>query len=135
MWSIFLEFCSTTNIHGIRYLAERRRHWSERFVLFVFSISNKFIFSHFNRLWWIVAILISFYFCGSSIQEIVFEWYQNPVKMSLTDTPTLISTIPFPAVTICPTVVADSQKTRASHPKELITKSRRSPKNGYEIRV
>lgn len=28
-----VEFCQNTTIHGVRYFAERSRHWTERFVL------------------------------------------------------------------------------------------------------
>lgn len=55
------------------------------------------------RVWWILAVLLSIYFCGSSIRDILIDWQENPVKMGFTDRPELISAIPFPTVTICPT--------------------------------
>lgn len=27
----FVEYCDNSSIHGVRYITERNRHWSERF--------------------------------------------------------------------------------------------------------
>lgn len=32
-WALFVEFCTNSTVHGVRYFAERRRHWSERLVV------------------------------------------------------------------------------------------------------
>ncbi|XP_055325779.1 pickpocket protein 28-like isoform X2 [Sitodiplosis mosellana] len=80
--AIFKDFCSNSSIHGVRYLTERRRHWSE-------------------RLWWIVAFSLSVYFCVSSIHSILINWSENSVNMIMAEKNAMVSTIPFPTVTIC----------------------------------
>lgn len=76
-----MEYCSNTTIHGIRYLTEPRRHWTERVI-------------------WMIAIAVALWLCGSSIKDTWTKWDENPVIMKVTESQ--ISTIPFPMVTICP---------------------------------
>lgn len=40
-WNFFAEFCDHSTIHGVRYITERQRHWTERSV-------NLFLFSNFR---------------------------------------------------------------------------------------
>lgn len=86
-----MDYCSNTTIHGVRYCTERRRHWTE-------------------RCWWLIAIGLSVWFCGSSIRNIWIKWRDNPVTMSLTETLLPIPTVPFPTVTICPEIKTYKQK-------------------------
>ena len=30
IWGMFADFTSNSTVHGVKYLGERRRHWSER---------------------------------------------------------------------------------------------------------
>lgn len=75
----------------MRYVTETRRHWTE-------------------RCWWIVAICLSIWFCGSSIQNIWTKWNENPVTISFTEKEFPISAIPFPTVTICPDIKTVKEK-------------------------
>lgn len=59
------------------------------------------ILLNYRRLFWIIFVIISLYFCGSSIHDILSNWNENPVTMSMTEAPTPISDIPFPTVTVC----------------------------------
>ena len=86
-----MEFCTNSTVHGVRYLAERNRHWTERF-------------------FWLLAICTSIWLCGSSIQDMWHRWNQNPVQISFTEKDLPISSIPFPSVTLCP-------ETKAKHDK------------------
>lgn len=101
--AVLKDFCSNTSIHGIRYFAERKRHWSERStnagVLFKITISILFLCIH--RVFWVAFVILSIYFCSLSIQDVLMEWNENPVTLSLTEKPSPVSAIPFPAVTIC----------------------------------
>lgn len=81
----FTEYCSNTSVHGVRYITERRRHWTE-------------------RCWWMIAIALSIWFCGSLIRNIWVKWRDTPVTMSMTEKLVPISTIPFPTITICPEI-------------------------------
>lgn len=74
-----------TTIHGIPYLTERRRHWTE-------------------RCWWAIAIGLSVWFCGSSIQDIWIKRRDYPVTMTLSEDILPIPTIPFPTITVCPEI-------------------------------
>lgn len=54
------------------------------------------------RSWWIIGFTLSFWLCGSSIQNIREKWQSNPVTMSISEIDASVSAIPFPTVTICP---------------------------------
>lgn len=30
LWTTFSEFCESSSVNGVRYITERRLHWSER---------------------------------------------------------------------------------------------------------
>lgn len=87
----FLEYCSTTTIHGIPYLTERKRHWTE-------------------KCFWAIVLGLSVWTCGSMIRDIWIKWRDYPTTMSLTEEPLPISTIPFPTVTVCPRVKTLKEK-------------------------
>ncbi|XP_055528659.1 pickpocket protein 28-like [Wyeomyia smithii] len=81
--SLFLEYCSNSSIHGIKYFACKRR-------------------TVFEKIWWIAVFFLSLYGCGRLIQNIYHKWDQTPVIVSFNEKSTPIWQIPFPAVTICP---------------------------------
>lgn len=74
-------------------------------------------------------------FCGTSIREIVIDSLENPMKMEIADKPTPIPKIPFPAITICPIVIADSKKINASDIEEFIQRGENLPKNQQEYGI
>ncbi|XP_055305980.1 pickpocket protein 28-like [Sitodiplosis mosellana] len=90
---ISTEFCNQSSIHGVRYLAERKQHWSE-------------------RIWWIFAFVLSALVCISSIRISWMKWSENPVSIIFDDKPNSkqISKIPYPTVTICPETKTCRQK-------------------------
>jgi amiloride-sensitive sodium channel len=69
-------------VHGVKYLGEKKRHWSE-------------------RAFWLVAFIIAVFGCQSLITKIYIKWQQTPVIVSFSEKSTPIWSIPFPAVTIC----------------------------------
>ncbi|XP_031635400.1 pickpocket protein 28-like [Contarinia nasturtii] len=83
-YEIVDEFCSNSTVHGIRYITERKHHWTE-------------------RLWWIIAFACSVGWCSYSILTIWQDWQSRPVIVSFNDKTTSIQEIPFPAVTVCST--------------------------------
>lgn len=87
----FVEFCANSTIHGIRYFTEQRRHWSE-------------------RVFWMLSICLSLWFCGNNIRNIRNFWNKNPVKVTFTEENAPISDIPFPQVTICPEIKVTKDK-------------------------
>lgn len=85
MRDFFIDYCSNTTIHGIRYFTERKRHWTE-------------------KCWWLIAMTLAVWFCGTSIQNVWAKWCNNPVTMNMNEKLLPIQTIPFPTVTICPEI-------------------------------
>lgn len=82
-FSEFLQdFCQNSTIHGLKYMGDRKRHWGE-------------------RLWWLVAFLLSIFFCARIISKVWQKWDRNPVIVTFAESSTPIWQIPFPAVTIC----------------------------------
>lgn len=62
------------------------------------------MFKYFRRLWWIAFFSLSLWICGSMIQNEWNEWNKNPTKIEEIGKLNHISTIPFPTVTICPSI-------------------------------
>ncbi|GAB0099612.1 pickpocket protein 28 [Sergentomyia squamirostris] len=81
--SLLSEYSDNSTIHGLKYLGGPRRHWPE-------------------RLWWLVAFVISIYTCGALILNTYNKWSTDPVIVSFSQTPTPLWRIPFPSITICP---------------------------------
>lgn len=77
------EFCFNSTIHGIKYMGDRKRHWVE-------------------RVWWLLAFILSIAGCSRLIVHIWQRWDRSPVIVSFAEKPTPIWQIPFPAITICP---------------------------------
>lgn len=78
------EYSRNSTIHGLSYLSETRRHWSER-ACWLFTWLGLFL----ACLW---AIVIAYQ-----------EWQSSPVVLiNVDETPAHVWQVPFPAVTICP---------------------------------
>ncbi|XP_062558313.1 pickpocket protein 28-like [Armigeres subalbatus] len=80
---LFLEYCSNSSVHGVRYFGCRER-----------SICEKF--------WWVVVFVLSVGSCAMLILKTYQKWEQTPVIVSFNEKSTPVWQIPFPAVTICP---------------------------------
>lgn len=80
---MFADFTKNSTVHGVKYLGEHRRHWSE-------------------RAFWIIAFFISVTGCSIMIHKIYNKWQLSPVIVSFAEKSTPVWQIPFPAVTICP---------------------------------
>ena len=80
---MFSDFTSNSTVHGVRYLGERRRHWSE-------------------KAFWVIVFLISITGCSFVIMNMFDKWQQNPIISTIKETAPF--DIPQPAVTICPQV-------------------------------
>lgn len=59
--------------------------------------------NHANRLWWLVSLGVSLWLCGMMIGNAWMDWDENPITMDYSKK-AHISTIPFPTVTICPSL-------------------------------
>uniref|UniRef100_A0A336M0A3 CSON006446 protein n=1 Tax=Culicoides sonorensis TaxID=179676 RepID=A0A336M0A3_CULSO len=79
--STFLEFCNSTSIHGVQYIGVRRR---------------------FDRCFWIFIVIILLCLCVFYVRPIIVKWRKNPIELNFEHTFESISTISFPAITVCP---------------------------------
>lgn len=59
VWKVFSEYSETSTVHGVRYLGEKRRHWSE-------------------RIWWIITVSISVFLCVGFIFQAWWKWNLSP---------------------------------------------------------
>lgn len=82
VWKVFQEYSEGSTVHGVRYLGEHQRHWSE-------------------RIWWIMAVSVSVFLCFGFIFKAWWKWSTSPVIITFADEATPISNIPFPTLTIC----------------------------------
>ncbi|XP_068083949.1 sodium channel protein Nach-like [Anabrus simplex] len=80
--SHFREFCRNTSLHGLQYIGEEQRPWSE-------------------KLCWILMIGLSLALCSLVIKRQWDKWYSSPVMVTLSEKSTPVWDIPFPAVTLC----------------------------------
>lgn len=83
LWELFKEYSADTSIHGIKYLTDKKRHWSE-------------------RLFWAIALMLSISACFYLIYDSFLRWQQAPVMVSFSEKFMNVWEIPFAAVTICP---------------------------------
>ncbi|KAK9883353.1 hypothetical protein WA026_001528 [Henosepilachna vigintioctopunctata] len=84
MRSHFESYCNHTSIHGFQYFGQNR--------------------TIIEKCWWTIVFMAIVSGCGFSIYLIYNKWRLSPVIVSLTTKDTPIYEIPFPAVTICPTI-------------------------------
>lgn len=82
-WALIDDFVSKSSIHGVRYLTEPKRHWTE-------------------KLWWAIAFAISVIAFGTLIHKSWKKWDDSPLVVSFSEKSTPVWQIPFPAVTVCP---------------------------------
>lgn len=82
LWELFSDYSEISTIHGVRYLGEKKRHWSE-------------------RLWWFIVFILSWVTCGLFIYQAWLKWHDAPVIVSFSEESTPVYRIPFPTVTIC----------------------------------
>lgn len=82
IWELFSDYSEISTIHGVRYLGEKKRHWSE-------------------RVWWFLSIVISIGLSAKFISQASSKWINSPVIVSFSEESTPVFKIPFPSVTIC----------------------------------
>lgn len=117
-------------MHGIRYFTEPKTNWIQRWLSWMKrfkeinqsqtnvglskswqkkKIENRLwctensIYWFFFRVWWAIALISSMVLCIVAILSVWTRWRNHPVIMNIDDKIRSIGTIPFPAITICPT--------------------------------
>ncbi|XP_062555545.1 pickpocket protein 28-like [Armigeres subalbatus] len=79
----FFEWTKETSIIPYRYLSDRK-------------------LTVFERVWWAAGIIVTLITCCYSAFTLYKKWCDNPVVIGYATKLSPVSTIPFPAVTICP---------------------------------
>lgn len=83
-WTVATEYSRNSTIHGLSYLTEKRRHWSE-------------------RCFWLLTWTALVVACCCTIIASYHDWQSSPVVLITVDEePAHVFQSPFPAVTICP---------------------------------
>ena len=97
--SIVKEYCESSSLHGLRYITENGRHWTERIL-------------------WVFLSLLGFILTVYFILPIWIKWHLKPTLTTLDSTDHPIWEIDFPGVTICPSNKAVEIKLEAIIDKE-----------------
>ena len=84
------EYTNNGTLHGISFIGDSKRHW-------------------FERLFWAIIFFTSMYFAANFITESYLKFQKNAIITNVDEYPTLITEIPFPAITICPTIKYDKK--------------------------
>ena len=80
--SIIKEYCESSSLHGLKYISEDGRHWTERVLWFILCL---------------MGFVLTIYF----IIPIWIKWNSHPTLTTLDSTNHPVWEIDFPAVTIC----------------------------------
>ncbi|XP_038106269.1 pickpocket protein 28-like [Culex quinquefasciatus] len=80
---VLWEFCKENGVLAVRYASDRSLLKIE-------------------RSWWILWIAAAFAACGFSVIQMYHKWDENPVVIVYAPKFAPISTVPFPAITMCP---------------------------------
>lgn len=106
----FTEYCDNTSIHGLKFLGERKRSIFEKYVQQTKTVTKLYSQINYFRIWWLVFVSVSIYFCTVLILKTYNKWINAPVLVSFATSETQIWKIPFPAVTICPLTRTERSK-------------------------
>ena len=88
---VIREYNENTTLHGLKYTTEYGRNILERMM-------------------WGLVVLVAMIFGIYLTSKILTKWETSPIIISLDSASHPISEIPFPAVTICPTVKGIKEK-------------------------
>ncbi|XP_066261767.1 pickpocket protein 28-like [Euwallacea similis] len=76
------KYCENTTLHGLRYVADTHLSFGE-------------------RIFWLISFSLAIGFAAYFISNIYVKWKSSPVIISFSPFDADLSSIPFPAVTIC----------------------------------
>lgn len=102
------KYSNVSSIHGVRYVS---------------FLSGKKRLSVIAKILWGIVFLVAIFMCVMAIERMRAKWIDNPLLLSLEEKPIPISKIPFPAVTICPSIKINKQKFDFYDIKDMISES------------
>ncbi|CAO1411521.1 unnamed protein product [Diamesa tonsa] len=91
MFQNIQSYCKNTTVHGFKYIGEQKRHLTE-------------------KIFWGIALVFSSIGCVILITELFNKIQNNPTVDYMSESPTLISEIPFPSVSYCPEIITRVEK-------------------------
>ncbi|CAO1395307.1 unnamed protein product [Diamesa serratosioi] len=94
--NIVSDYFDNSTIHGLKYLKE----------------GNCFV-----GVFWLTSLILSTFGCSYLIIKTYDKWDKSPVILTFDEKPISTSTIPFPALTICPKMKFKPYKINASYSK------------------
>ncbi|XP_035708133.1 LOW QUALITY PROTEIN: pickpocket protein 28-like [Folsomia candida] len=98
-WEPTSQYCMDSSLHGLRFIGQPKRHLVE-------------------RIFWIIAFLVSVGFATVLIFQIWDKYRLTPVITVFQPKDTRINLLPFPAITICNT--NNVQKSKAEEYEKLV---------------
>uniref|UniRef100_A0A182RXW2 Uncharacterized protein n=1 Tax=Anopheles funestus TaxID=62324 RepID=A0A182RXW2_ANOFN len=116
--ALFEEYCSESSVHGVRF--------------FVGSQRNTCV-----KLTWLSVFILSLVGCGVMIQQAYNKWDSTPVIVTLSEVPTPVWDMTFPAVTICPEIKVLNTRYNYTHEFETLQsewyRSRRNKNDTFTV--
>lgn len=85
LWAIYKAFCLNSGNAKLKLFGEQNHHWCA-------------------KVWWFCLIALLLFICISLMTSSWHTHTQNPITLVLADKLSTVSSIPFPAVTICPAI-------------------------------
>uniref|UniRef100_A0A182U161 Uncharacterized protein n=1 Tax=Anopheles melas TaxID=34690 RepID=A0A182U161_9DIPT len=83
--ALFEEYCSESSVHGVRFFVGNQRGACVKLI-------------------WVSVFITSLVGCGMMIQQAYNKWDRTPVIVTLSEVPTPVWDMDFPAITICPEI-------------------------------
>uniref|UniRef100_A0A182MII6 Uncharacterized protein n=1 Tax=Anopheles culicifacies TaxID=139723 RepID=A0A182MII6_9DIPT len=99
--ALFEEYCSESSVHGVRFFVGNQR-------------------STCVKLTWFGVFALSLVGCGVMIQQAYNKWDRTPVIVTLSEVPTPVWDMTFPAVTICPEIKVLNTRYNFTHEFETL---------------
>ncbi|TMW40777.1 hypothetical protein DOY81_014142 [Sarcophaga bullata] len=88
---LLAEYSKSTSVHGLNVT--------------IFEVHRPF----YEKLYWIILMLISFYYAMSLMWDTYLKWLDSPVLLGFDETLVPVHKIPFPTVTICPEIKMEAE--------------------------
>jgi Amiloride-sensitive sodium channel len=97
----FDHFCDNATLHGFAYISQTKRTLAEKYgeLTLLRLLSSSSTFS--CRIFWLLAIAISFVSTGVLIAKFFDHIKKNPIAIYSTEKDVLVTNLNFPAVSMC----------------------------------
>lgn len=97
-------FFQKSTVHGFKYIAHNKVHRSERLKLHLLILENS-ITIYFFRIFWSLALILSFSTTLFSIRSLLLSISKTPTIIITDDNAISVTDVYFPSVTVCATTI------------------------------